>query len=105
MLVYGDSQEFMLIWLLTSALQPVDPLYSTNTLGTKIIVLISEVSLFQGVNSMKLGLGQVSWLTKVCLFQGCLYKEVSTVIMYVDDLTMLVNIDKVIQSPAHCTRD
>ena len=38
-------------------------LSNTDTLGTKIIVLISEVYLFQGENNMfyiKFGLGQVS---------------------------------------------
>ena len=42
-------------------------LSSTDTLGTKIIVLISEVSIFQERITriyMKLGLGQVSWLTR-----------------------------------------
>ena len=44
-----------------------------DTLGTKIIVLISEVSLFQGENNMfyiKFGLGQVSWLTRCLHFRG-----------------------------------
>ena len=35
-----------------------------DTIGTKIFVLISEVSLFQGVNNIKLGLSQVSCLTR-----------------------------------------
>ena len=35
-------------------------LSNTGTGGTKIIVLISEVFLFQGENIMKLGLNQVS---------------------------------------------
>ena len=35
-------------------------LSNTDTIGTKIFVLISEVSLFQGENNMKLGLSQES---------------------------------------------
>ena len=45
-------------------------LSNTDTLGTKIIFLISDVSLFQGENNIKLGLSQVSWLTR-CPFQQC----------------------------------
>ena len=45
-------------------------LSNTDTLGTKIIVLISEVSLFQGENDVKLRLSQVSWLTRRPYFSG-----------------------------------
>ena len=55
--------------------------YTTNPdpIWAKIIVLINEVSLFRGKNNMylcvKLGLGQVSWLTKVSLFKRCPLRE------------------------------
>ena len=49
------------------------PLSSIDTFGTKII---GEVSLFQGDNNIMLGLSQVSWLTKVSLFQRCPLSEV-----------------------------
>ena len=61
-------------------------LSNADTLGTKIIVLISEVSLFQGENNMfyvKLWLSRVSWLTKVSLFQRCPLREV---LLYVKPL-------------------
>ena len=47
-------------------------LSNTDTLGTKAIVLISEVSLFQGENNIKLGLSQVSWLTRCPYFRCAL---------------------------------
>ena len=48
-------------------------LSSMDTLRTKTIVLISEVSLFQ--ENTKLGLSQVSLLTKVSLFHRCPLRE------------------------------
>ena len=50
----------------------VEPLLVyTNTLGTKIIVLISEVSLFQGKNIMYLYKVATQPGMKVSLFQSC----------------------------------
>ena len=47
-------------------------LSNTDTTRTKIIVLICEVSLFQGENIMKLGLDQVSRSTRCLYFRGVL---------------------------------
>ena len=49
-------------------------LSNTDTIGTKVFVLISEVSSFQGKIKdiyIKLGLSQVSRLSKLSLFQRC----------------------------------
>ena len=48
---------------------------NTDTLGTKIIVLISEVSLFQGENNMYLD--KVGTRPGVLIKQGVLISEVS----------------------------
>ena len=48
-------------------------LTNTDTLGTEIIVLISEVSLFQGENTQlyKVGTWPSVLINQVSLFQGC----------------------------------
>ena len=49
-------------------------LSTTDTLGTKIVVLISEVSLFQGENNMylyKVGTRSSVLINQVSLFQEC----------------------------------
>ena len=54
-------------------------LYNTDTLGTKIIVQISEVSLFQGENNMylyKVGTQLNVLINQVFLFQKCPLREV-----------------------------
>ena len=54
-------------------------LYNTDTLGTKIIVQISEVSLFQGENNMylyKVGTQLNVLINQVSLFQKCPLREV-----------------------------
>ena len=56
-------------------------LFKMDTSETKTFVLISEVSIFQGRTLCiytKLGLGQVSWLTK-CSLSGVSFKRGSTV--------------------------
>ena len=50
-------------------------LFNTNTLGTQIIVLISEVSFFQGQNNMYLY--KVGTHSSVLIKQGVLMSEVS----------------------------
>jgi len=50
-----------------------------DTHGTKIIVQISEVSLFHGENNMylyKVGTQSNVLINQVSLFQGCLLREV-----------------------------
>ena len=50
-------------------------LSNMDTLGAKIIVLIGDVSIFQGENNsvfIKLGLSQVSWLIRCPYFRGVL---------------------------------
>ena len=52
---------------------------NTDTLGTKIIFLISEASLFQRENNMylyKVGTQSSVLINKVSLFQGCPLREV-----------------------------
>ena len=51
-------------------------LSDTDTLGTKIIVLISEVSLFQGENNYKIGTQSSVQINQVSIFQGCTSREV-----------------------------
>ena len=64
----------------SSGLQTGLDLSTMGACGTKIVVLISEVSLFQGekdmyLYNMKLELCQVSWLAR-CLYSTELYNGV-----------------------------
>ena len=64
-------------------------LSNTETFGTKKIVLINEVSIFQGENNMylyKVGTRSSVLINQVSLFQGCLLRGVP---LYLRHLTLV----------------
>ena len=66
-IITSDVIEFVVIYIV----QLSHYSGNLNTLGTKIFVLISEVSLFQGEDLYKVMTQSGALINQVSLFQGC----------------------------------